>query len=273
MSYDTDIAAVSHWPEPDQRLLTRPPLELVICEIRTISDAPVTLGSQEGLALKAAANASGFMAERLEPAQQAFRMQLVAGDQQPSVTESRSAGWQLISVDGNSVATFLPGSTSIQTTQYKSWEDTFRPMLAAILAAFDAVAHPHIRQRIGLRYVDRLVDPSALKPSDWRERVVETLLGPIADPLFADHVLTSQTQVELSIAENRQALLRHGPFSDGALHGAISYILDIDVFDTSTVAFGLADTLAVSDELNRTALSLFQSALTTSYLAELREKE
>lgn len=273
MSPDTHIVTVSHWPEPDPRLLARPPLELVICEIRTISDMPVALGSQEGLALKDAANAAGFLAERLEPAQQVVQVQLVAGDQPSPVMEPRNAGWQLVSVDGSSVATFLPGSASIQTTQYKSWEDTFRPMLTAMLTAFDTVVHPRIRQRIGLRYVDRLVDPTSSKPSDWRERVTDTLLGPIADPLFSDYVLSSQQQVELKIDENRNALIRHGPFSDGALHGAISYILDIDVFDTSTTAFGLANTLTISDELNKTALSLFQSALSTSYLTELREKE
>jgi hypothetical protein len=54
------------------------------------------------------------------------------------------------------------------------------------------------------------------------------------------------------------------------LHGAVSYLLDIDVFDTTTTAFNIKNTLDVTDELNKQALSLFQVALSEPYLATLR---
>jgi uncharacterized protein (TIGR04255 family) len=258
-------------PEADTRLLARPPLEVVLCEIRAISDTPVTLGSAEGLRLKDVATAAGFAVERIEQTQQqAIRMDVVPGEQAAHAVETRSIGWQLVSADGGSVAHIQPGSVSIQTTKYMSWKETFRPMLAGAIAAFADVVKPQIRQRVGLRYIDRLVDPGASNAVAWRGRVADSLLGPIADPTLGERIVSSQQQVEVEISENRRALLRHGPFGDGALHGAISYMLDTDVFDTSTTEFDVEGTLAVTDELNQLALSLFQVALTQHYLAELR---
>jgi uncharacterized protein (TIGR04255 family) len=258
-------------PEPDPRLLARPPLEVVIFEMRAISDSPITLGSAEGLRLKDAATAAGFTVERIEPTQQqAISMQVTQGEQAKPLVETRSVGWQLFSADGASIASVLPGVISVQTTRYVSWEGTFRPLLTGALAAFADVLQPQIRQRIGLRYVDRMVDPDASGAAAWRGRVADALLGPIADPALGERVISSQQQVELEIGDNQRALLRHGPFADGALHGAVSYMLDIDVFDTTTTAFEFESTLAVADELNQLALSLFQAALSQPYLSELR---
>lgn len=258
-------------PEPDARLLARPPLELVICEVRAISDSPPTLGSADGLSLKDAASAAGFVVERIEPTQQqAIRMQVTQGEQTAPFVETRNYGWQLFSNDGGSVANIQPGSVSIQTSRYVSWVGTFRPMLAGILTAFAEVVRPQIRQRLGLRYVDRLVDPNASSAAAWRGRVADAMLGPIADPTLGNRIVSSQQQVELEISDNRRALLRHGPFADGALRGAISYMLDIDVFDAATAEFDVESALTVADELNRLALSLFQSALSQPYIDELR---
>ncbi len=266
-------STVGSLPEPDTRLLTRPPLEIVICEIRTLSDDPVVLGSAEGLKLKDAATAAGMTVERIEQTQQqAVSMQIAAGQQASPVIETRTVGWQLVLGDGN-VATVLPGVVSIQATRYVSWERGFRPLVAGALAAFADVLKPQLRQRIGLRYVDRLVDPVARHATAWQGRVVDSLLGPIADTRLGERIVSSQQQLELEFGEHRRALLRHGPFSDEALHGAVSYLLDIDAFDTATTAFDSESTLTAADELNRLALSLFQTALSPEYLAELRGDE
>jgi uncharacterized protein (TIGR04255 family) len=258
-------------PAPDTRLLARPPLEVVICEVRVIAETPVTLGAAQGLQLKEAATAAGFEVDRLEPIeQQTLRVSAVPGAEATPLVDTRSGGWKLTSDDGYSIATVLPESVNVQTTRYVSWEDTFRPLLTGALAAFADVIRPAIRQRVGLRYVDRLVDPDASAAVAWRGRVVDALLGPIADPSLGERVINSQQQIDLAMGENRQALLRHGPFADGALHGAVSYLLDIDVFDTTTTAFNIKNTLDVTDELNKQALSLFQVALSEPYLATLR---
>jgi uncharacterized protein (TIGR04255 family) len=260
-------------PEADTRLLARPPLEVVICEIRAIVDSGTVLGSAEGLRLKDAATAAGLQVDRLEQTQQqGIRMQVGPGEQQAPVIEKRTVGWQLIANDG-SIVSLSPGTVSIQTTRYVSWEGTFRPLLTGALRAFGEVLQPQVRQRVGLRYVDRLVDPGASSATSWRGRVVDSLLGPVADPALGGRVISSQQQVELGVSEHTHALMRHGPFVDGALHGATSYLLDIDVFDMATAAFEVETALAVADDLNQIALSLFQSAITPEYLSELRGDE
>ena len=80
-------------PEPDTRLLARPPLEVVICEVRAISDTPVTLGSTEGLRLEEAATAAGLVVDRIEPTQQqAIRLQAAPGEQPTPHIDTRNVG-------------------------------------------------------------------------------------------------------------------------------------------------------------------------------------
>jgi len=260
-------------PEPDARLLARPPLEAVICEVRASGDEEITLGSAEGLKLKEAAVGAGLQIDRLEQTQQqGISMQVGIGQQPTPVVETRSVGWQLVSADG-SIVSVSPGLVSVQTTRYVSWEQTFRPLLQGALAAFGEVLQPQIRHRLGLRYIDRLVNPEATNPTAWRGRVTDALLGPIADATLGGRVIASQQQVELDISGRTHALVRHGPFADGAVRGAISYMLDIDVFDMATEAFEAANVMTVADELNRVALSVFQASITPDYLAELRGGE
>lgn len=259
-------------PDADTRLLARPPLELVICEVRTHADPGATLRQDDGLRLKEAASAAGFEVQRLEQAQQqALRMQVTVGIPTTPTVETVSMGWQLISNDPATTLTVLPGVLTVQTTHYVSWEDTFRPLLRSALTAVSDVLEPHVRQRVGLRYVDRLTDPKASSAIDWRSRIADGLLGPLADPMLGKRVITAQQQIELLISDHQRASLRHGPFQDRAERDAFSYMIDIDAFDVATTAFDLDGTLSVADELNHVALSLFQAALRSDYLTELRE--
>jgi uncharacterized protein (TIGR04255 family) len=230
------------------------------------------LEPNEGLRLKDAATAAGFAVQRLEQAQQqSVRLEVVAGQPPAPSIELRNIGWQLIAPEAGCVATVMPGVMTLQTTQYRSWAETFRPLLASVLTAVGEVLAPQIRQRVGLRYIDRLVDPDASSAFSWRGRVIDGILGPVADPTFGERVVTMQQQLELTISDNSSAVVRHGPFADGAAHGAISYMIDIDAFDIASAAYEVDTTLAVADELNRVALSLFQAMLNPDYLAELRE--
>jgi uncharacterized protein (TIGR04255 family) len=244
---------------------------LVICEVRSVASSKINLDADAGLRLQKAATRGGFAVDRLEPAQQqAIEMQFVPGQPPQPKVDSVTSGWQLFGSDGFSVATILPNVATIQTSRYTSWDNTFRPLLHGLITAISDVQSPTILQRIGLRYIDRLVDESAQRPSFWRDKLTSQILGPIADPHLSDMVVTAQQQVELRIDENRRALLRHGPFPDGAAHGAISYLIDIDVFDNNSSVFSIDDILEKSDDLNLVALSLFQATLAPDYLAKLR---
>jgi uncharacterized protein (TIGR04255 family) len=162
---------------------------------------------------------------------------------------------------------------ALQSTSYEKWEaedNGFRSLLAAVLQATEEVAAPSLYQRVGLRYIDRFVENDARKPSDWAGRIDSAMLGPLLKDVFGPLVIGAQQQVELGLGGSRRAVLRHGPFSDGAVHGAISYLLDIDVSDTGSSAFDVKTVLATADELNQDALALFQACVCPDYLSELR---
>src|SRR5712664_1959860 len=127
-------------PEADDRLLARPPLDLVICEVRTLPSPGLVLEPNEGLRLKDAATAAGFAVQRLEQAQQqSVRLEVVAGQPAAPSIELHNIGWQLIAPEAGCVATVMPGVMTLQTTQYRSWAETFRPLLASVLTAVGEV--------------------------------------------------------------------------------------------------------------------------------------
>jgi uncharacterized protein (TIGR04255 family) len=242
----------------------------VVLDIRFLA-APGSFSPEAGLRLKESVERSGWSVERLEQIQQ-HAMQVQFGpDQTPNpIVSAQGIGWRLIPPDAGWVATVVPGQAALQSTSYEKWETSFRPLLAALLEATSDVAAPSLCQRIGLRYIDRFVEQGARSAGDWADRINPAMLGPLSHELFAPLVITAQQQVELALGGARRAVLRHGPFPDGAVRGAISYLLDIDVFDTTSSAFDVKNALATADELNLDALALFQASVCPGYLDELR---
>jgi uncharacterized protein (TIGR04255 family) len=265
--------AAAGFPTPDKRVLRHPPLEVAIFEVRTLGGA---LGNdpRDGLALLQAVQKAGWGAERVEPAMQQT-MQLQLAPQQPpaSLLSVQNQGWQLVETSSGTTATLFPQVVAVQTGTYVTWGSTFRPVVEAVLTATARHVKPAMRQRVALRYVDRLVDPTADTPASWQGRVADALLGAIADPLPGVRVRTAQQQMELTLDGGHQAILRHGPFVDGAEHNAISYLIDIDVFDAATGGFLVEEVLSVADDIAVEALALFQVALDNAYLSQLRGEQ
>lgn len=270
---DHEAAAIRLLPDPDTRLLARAPLETVAFDVRFLTEA-TGLAPEAGLRLREFVEASGWPVERLEQIQQ-HAMQVQFGpDQAPNpVVSAQGVGFRLVPPDGSWTATVVPGQAALQSTKYEKWETEdagFRSLLAAVLEATAEVAAPSLYQRIGLRYIDRFVESSARSPSDWVGRIDSAMLGPLLQDVFGPMVLGAQQQLELGLGGARRAVLRHGPFPDGAVHGAVSYLLDIDVSDTNSSAFHVKRVLATADELNLDALALFQACICPDYLSELR---
>ncbi len=256
-------------PKPDRRVLAHPPLEVAIFEVRLLGAAPNS-EAETGLRLLEAVRAAGWNAERVEQAQQ-HSLQLQLGTERAEGSFAvQSTGWQLVDPSTATTATVFPDVVAIQAGKYDSWEVSFRPVVKAVLLAVAEVSAPALRQRLALRYVDRLVNPDAGDASAWVNRVAAPLLGAIAQPLAGLRVVSAQQQLELVLPSGRGAVLRHGPFPDGAERGAISYLVDIDVFDTASAAFGVEDVLRVADLISEEALAVFHSVLTPDYLTELR---
>jgi uncharacterized protein (TIGR04255 family) len=229
------------------------------------------MSPEVGLRLKESIEEAGWPVERLEQIQQHAMQVQLGPDQAPNpIVSTQGIGWQVIPGDGTWLATVVPGQAALQATSYEKWETTFRPLLSALLAATAEVTAPSLCQRVGLRYIDRFVEAAAHRPGDWADRIHPAMLGPLSHDFFAPLVIGAQQQIELALSGTRRAVLRHGPFTDGSLHGAISYLLDIDVFDSNSSAFDVNSVLAVADELNLAALTLFQASICSGYLDELR---
>lgn len=259
-------------PAADRTLLIKPPLELVIAEVRFVPSVTV-ITDEQALAVQRFVQAADFVMPRLQPVQEAnVEVSVVAG--QPATSAQQfSRGWQLTASDPRTHVIVMPGALVIQTAVYERWSVSLKPLLSVFLDAIAATLAPTIGQRVGLRYVDRFTDSQARSAASWRARIVDEFLGPACHDIFGHLVVGAQQQVQLQFEPGKGALLRHGPFNDNGMSGAVSYLLDIDVFDEICHAFDPSDLMQRAEVLNRTALSLFHNTLTPDYLRTMQVDE
>jgi uncharacterized protein (TIGR04255 family) len=269
-----DSRPLAGLPPADRTLLVAPPLELAIAEVRFSTATDAGLSADFGLRLRDRLAESGLTFARIEPVQQnMITLNVQAGIPAAPKVETGTGGWILTSADGSSQATVLPQSVVFQTSKYERWSVSLRPALESLYAAVGELVAPVVVNRIGLRYVDRFVDPDAKTPSAWRGRLDEHFLGPICDERIGDLVKTAQQQVELVLGDAQGALLRYGPFVDAGQQGAVSFLLDIDVFDAGPSRFDALPIVDRVEVLNRTAASLFQAVLQPDYLRSLQRDQ
>ncbi len=129
-------------PEPRRERLGHAPLELVVAQIRYEPNLRVT---EPQIALQFHEAIGGRQGDfpRLQPISgQGLQLNLalgsaVAGLPSPQLVESSRSveGWQFLSDDGSWVVSLMPDATALQTSTYGTWEETFRPRLASVLAA------------------------------------------------------------------------------------------------------------------------------------------
>jgi len=257
-------------PPANRTLLVRQPLELAIAEIR-FSASTFEVTADIGLRFREKLAELGVATARIEPMhQQRVSVNVQAGVPPTPQVEAGTQGWLLVSADNAYQITVMPGAVVFQTVKYQRWSVTFRPRLEAIFKTIQELLEPVFVSRIGLRYVDRFVDQWATTPEIWVGRLNEHFLGPICEPRIGGMVKGAQQQVELQLGEAQGALLRHGPFVDAANGGALSYLLDIDVFDSEPNRFDPSELIERAEVLNRTAASLFQIVIAPEYLTELQ---
>jgi uncharacterized protein (TIGR04255 family) len=260
-------------PGADRTLLSHPPLELAVAEFR-LTPGDAELSPDVGLQFKERLAELGFVLARLEPIQQQrLSLNVQAGVAAAPQVETGTHGWLLVSADGATQVSLLPEAVVYQTSKYHRWSVTMRPPIEAILSAVSEIRKPALVVRIGVRYVNRFVDPAASNAQAWVEHLDERFLGPLCHPDLGTHVKTSQQQVEFAFSDTQGALLRHGPFVDATAAGSISYLVDIDVFDAEPLRFDPAHLAERAEILNRTAATLFQAVLKPEYLRALQNVE
>jgi uncharacterized protein (TIGR04255 family) len=269
-----DSRPLAGLPPADRRLLIDPPLELAVTEVRFSTAAETGLAPDIGLRLRDRLAESGLAFARIEPMNQnRITLNVQAGMPAAPNVETGTQGWILTSADGSYQTTVLPQSVVFQTSKYERWSVSLRPALESLFGAIGELVAPVVVNRIGLRYVDRFIDPDARTPAAWRGRLDEHFLGPICDERIGDLVKAAQQQVELTLGEAQGALLRYGPFVDASQQGSVSFLLDIDVFDAGPTRFEAVPIVDRVEVLNRTAASLFQAVLRPDYLRSLQRDQ
>ena len=258
-------------PKPDRRPLRHSPIELAIFELHLLGGATTTIDAAAALKLSGLVTDAGWEVSHVEPAERKLLQLRVGPDNEPGVVVGEEAqGWSLTGSDTNATAQIFPKVVSVQVNGYHSWEQSLQAPLTALVHAVQQVLSPDGVQRVGLRYINRLTDPQSDKPQSWRGRVSESLLAPSLHPAIGDLVVGAQQQLDLAWHDGAKGVVRHGPFTDGSMSNSMSYLLDIDISDPASGPFKAERVLSVAEELHLLALSVFQAALTTEYLDDLR---
>jgi uncharacterized protein (TIGR04255 family) len=252
-------------PGADRTLLAQAPLELAIVEVRFAGARE--LPNDAGLQMRERLEVAGLHLTHLEP-RQTQRVSVTPGG--PPIVEVGTNGWLLANSDGTIQATLLPEAAVFQTATYHRWSVSVRPSLEALLTAVGELAAPPVVIRIGLRYVNRFVDPAAATVAAWKGRIDDRFLGPICHPHLGNLVKGSQQQVELAFSDSQGGIVRHGPFVDERSGRSVSYLLDIDCYDSTPSVFDVIELANRAEVLNRTAASLFQSVITEDYRHQLQ---
>ena len=126
-------------------------------------------------------------------------------------------------------------SVSLETTEY-STRDDFCDRAREILQAIAAVALPPVVDRVGLRYINRIVGERLPRVPEFVIPQLQALCGSIELPLEVHHSVT-ESLIEIAETEHlqvRSGLLAANSGFDPALPGVPepSWLLDIDVFTT-----------------------------------------
>jgi len=261
-------------PESRHEPLPQAPVELVVWQLQFAEPAdvlPPSVGA--ALAERLAQDGGGaFQLQRLTT--QTFAIAFSAPGVQgvPQAEQAQIDGWVLRR--GPVVVTVNRQSLSVETNAYDTWA-SFRTVVdSAVQALAEAVLLPG-EQRLGLRYVDRVVRPGVRKLENWAGLLAPWLTGPLVHPQLHDAVVAYAQQVDFAEqTDGIRATLRQRAFTDAEQRGRQTVILDFDVFREGYRLIEPDATLTTADQMNDLAHRLFEASITESlYAAFAKEPE
>ena len=255
-------------PDPDRSLLTNSPLDLVVCQVRFDQRAVISASSKVGFEFQAALQADDESRWKMEPVEGPPPVNIVVtpdGAQQISGGDPIK-GWRFASVDGVFIVVLMPDSIAVETRRYTGW-DSFRATVERALDRLVTNFGPEIELRVGLRYVDRLKDEAAKRPSDWAAQLQSALHGLVAHEKLGPAVSNQQQQIMLELGDGAVCRFAHGTLPTD---GGLEYVLDYDLFREEARPFEAEAILDVLDLFNSEALKLFQASITPETAEALR---
>lgn len=244
-------------PEPSTEKLERSPLSLVVCQVRHEENIAAS-DPKRALRVHEAVEDRYPLLEQ----QSGQELTITAGSLGVQTTPGATQrGWKMRSEDQRWNAVVMPDFFSLETTSYDDWPD-FRLRLEDLTRAVAAAIEPSLEQRVGLRFIDRIVHPDVASARDWAGWIDPTFLGPIAHEKIGDGVTTSQQIIQLEAGDGRSLILRHGAVRDAEVGGQWTYLIDQDCYIQRGRSFNIDQVLEATESLHTLALQVFQQAIT-----------
>ena len=186
-----------------------------------------------------------------------------------STTETLT-GWHLKSGDGSWTAAVLPDHFSLETTAYTTWGD-FEERFSQLAAAIATGAPPVMEQRVGLRYVDRLVGLNVTDPAGWSRWIAAPILGPPLHAILGGSVIATRQQIDLDLGGGHVCVVRHGSIKadDAPVDVQESYLLDFDIYSAQSRRFEPGAITTLIRAFHQKADSLFRQVITDELLRYL----
>jgi uncharacterized protein (TIGR04255 family) len=249
-------------PDPRHEPLPQAPVELVVWQLQFAEPTdvvPSAVGTT--LAERLARDGAGpFQLKRLTTPSFAISFPGPSGPGVPQAEQAQIEGWTLRR--GPVVVTLNRQSLSVETNIYDGWASFRSVAELALQGLADAVLLPG-EQRLGLRYVDRILHPGVRKLEDWADVLAAWLSGPLTHPQLRDAVAAYAQQVDFDADQHGiRATLRHRAFTDLQARGRQTVILDFDVFRDGYRLIEPDATLEATDRMNDLAGRLFEASIT-----------
>jgi uncharacterized protein (TIGR04255 family) len=248
-----DLSAV------DRSVLARSPLTSVICQVR-FNDTPAAGEASTARALleKLASLADGSPPKMEQITETSVNVSVGPNTVPAMAHQPTAVGWRIVTGDGLRTVTLMPNWVALESTSYDGWEDDFAPRLANVLAAVQELAEPVFEQRLGLRYINQITEPDVHSPEEWKDWLDEHLLGFIAHDEVGPLITYIRQQAILQLDDDVRCTLNHGFAPDPERGGALTYLLDFDLFREGLRPFDSNGIRETVDTLNTYALRLFQ---------------
>lgn len=251
-------------PLPGRSQFARNPIVVVNAEVRFARENPVLSESDVKKIWKKLGGSEEFRIEKQEHNNINVTLSKDGANQSQQVVTN----WVLFSKDTSLSIILNPSFLNVEVNKYDHFGTSLAKPLSAAISAFTSVTKASLIQRIGLRYVNRLVDSNATTSEFWKPNVKAGFAGPIDGPL--GHALTgSHQEVQIALTDVVSAIIHSLVFKDTAAADAYSFIVDADVFITQTLDYSQVSVDNVIRKLNRTAFAVLYQILTAEYIQKM----
>lgn len=256
----------------DQKVYPNPPIAMVAVEVQHSGTDPVS--------------EAGYTAIRQKFRKQ-WPVQLPAQDVTLDLGSSGPSAVKVeyrrfASRDRRTAIAIRPGSTTVETVDYKGWDD-LKMTLRTALDVRAEVSEPSGYERVGLRYIDEVRVPGGDDVNDWSPWVHPSLLAAQPDEGVDLPLLDWQGISQFGPTDGRSLVLRYGPRRGYAVepNGPLRrsetptgsfFLLDIDSFWEASgpvPEFEPAQLMTRCDDLHTPVRRLFEGLITEKLRKEV----